>query len=96
MSSLALSKLGRINNSATTYVVLSAANKLKSKPMIPLPADDHHHHDDHHMSLPNRAAPSALGSLLLRGNLQVTNSFTSNARNRPKIVSIYLFFFENE
>lgn len=81
MSTLALSKLSRINNSATTYVVLSAANKLKSKPMIPLPADEHHHDHDEHISLPNSVKPStieSLGSLLVRGNLKVTNSFTKS------------------
>ena len=79
MSSLAFSRLSSFNNTATTFVVLASANKLVSKPMIPLPADDHHHHDEH-ISLPNSLRPSTsygLRKLLTCGNLKVTNSFTS-------------------
>lgn len=84
MSSLALSRLSSFNNSTTSYVVLAAANKLKAKPMIPLPADDHHHHDEH-IGLPNSFVPStssSLGKLLMGGSLRVQNSFTSKATLR--------------
>jgi hypothetical protein len=79
MSSLALSRLGSLSNSASTYVVLAAGNRLKPKPMIAIP-DDHHHHD-HHMSLPNAFVPStskSFSKLLINGNLRVSNAFTSN------------------
>jgi hypothetical protein len=81
MTSLALSRIG-FNNSASTYVVLAAANKLKPKPMIAMPDDHHGHGHDHHMALPNAFQPSTANSLkklLLNGNgnLKVTNAFTS-------------------
>jgi len=82
MSSLALSRLGNLNNSASTYVVLAAANRLKPKPMIAIP-DDHHHGD--HMSLPNAFVPSSSKSfskLLINGNLRVSNAFTRSTSVR--------------
>lgn len=78
-----LSRLSSFNNSATTYVVLAASNKLTAKPMIPLSAADDHHHEVH-ISLPNHFKPSSstsLGKLLARGSLSVTNSFTSNSNS---------------
>lgn len=82
MSSLALSRIGSFTNSATTYVVLAASNKLKPKPMIAMPSDDHAHHDhDEHINLPNKFQPMSTNSLTklnIRGNLKVTNAFTSN------------------
>lgn len=81
MSCLSLSRISTFNNKATTFVVLSAANKLTAKPMIPLHADDHHH-DDAHMALPNKpktSTPATMSKLLLGGNLRVTNAFTSKS-----------------
>ena len=80
MSTLALSRLSRLNNSATTYVVSAAANRLPTKPMIPMESNDHHHGHDSHMSLPNQFQPSTVNSfksLIASGNLRATNAFTS-------------------
>ena len=78
----ALSRLAKLNNTATTCVVLASSGKMKINPMIAMECDDHHHHhDDGHMSLPNKTSPStplSLGKLLLNGNLKVTSCFTSN------------------
>ncbi|CAF0878957.1 unnamed protein product [Brachionus calyciflorus] len=82
MSSLALSRLSSFTNSATTYVVLAATNKLTAKPAVPLPDD--HSHDDH-ISLPDSFRPmtsSSLGKTLLAGNLKVTNSFSKSVQMR--------------
>jgi len=79
MSTLALSRLSRLNNSATTYVVSAAANRLPTKPMIPMELNDHHHGHDSHMSLPNQFQSSTVNSfksLILSGNLRATNAFT--------------------
>jgi len=75
---MSLSRLNAFNNTATTTVVLAAANRLTQKPMIPI-KDDHQHHD-HHMSLPNSiksTTTESLSKLLIRGNLKVSNPFTS-------------------
>lgn len=82
MSSLALSRIS-LSNSATNYVVLAAVNKLKPKPMIPIPDD--HHHDDHHMSLPNQFQPAtnqAFSGILFKGNFSATNAFTRSHQTR--------------
>ena len=79
MSLLALNRLASFNNTASTWVVLSAANKLKAKPMIAMHGD-HGHHDDHHMALPNKPSTitlKSLNNLRVGGNLKVTNAFTS-------------------
>lgn len=81
MSSLALSRLGALTNSARTLVVLSSASKLTPKPQIALAEDDDHHHDDHHISLPNRpelSSGNSLNTVLMRGGLKVANPFTGN------------------
>jgi len=77
-----LSRLSSFNNSATSYVVLAAANKLKAKPAIALP-DDHDH--DEHIALPNSFKPStssSLGKLLIGGNLKVASSFSKSIQIR--------------
>jgi hypothetical protein len=85
---MSLSRLNAFNNTATTTVVLAAANRLTQKPMIQM--KDDHHHNDHHMSLPNSIKPStteSLSKLLIRGNLKVSNPFTS------KIKFWFIIFF---
>ena len=79
MSVLALNRLASLSNTASTWVVLSAANKLKVKPMVAMP-DDHGHHDDHHMALPNKPSTitvNSMNNIRLTGGLRVTNAFTS-------------------
>lgn len=81
MSTLALSRLGKFNNSATTYVVNAAVSRLASKPMIGMPSDDHSHsHDDHHMKLPNKLSPLNVNSF---GNLLLTKQAAQVALTRP-------------
>jgi len=81
---MSLSRLTAFNNTATTTVVLAAANRLTQLPLIPMKSDDHHHHDEH-MSLPNQVKSSTLRSLsglLVGGNLRVSNSFTRSVSAR--------------
>lgn len=91
---MSLSRLNAFNNTATTTVVLAAANRLTQKPMIQM--KDDHHHNDHHMSLPNSIKPStteSLSKLLIRGNLKVSNPFTSKIKFWFIIFSILYFSF---
>lgn len=94
MSSLAISRLSSFNNSATT-VVVAAANKLVSKPIVPMHSDDHSH--DHHIGLPNSFKPStnmSLGKLLIGGNLKVTSSFSSKINLlKKKFFNFFDWFF---
>jgi ubiquinol-cytochrome c reductase iron-sulfur subunit len=87
MSTLALSRLGKFNNAASTLVVNAAANRLASKPMISMPSDDHSHsHDDHHMKLPNKFRPLTVNSF---GNLLLTKQASQVALTSE----LLLFFF---
>lgn len=79
MSTLALSRLGGLKNTATTFVCVAAAKQVPIKPMVEMPHDANDHHDDH-IALPSRTNYNTIKSMgkLAIPSLRVENAFTKS------------------